>query len=400
MATEQQKPENTRMALDAKSKMHVLVRRVDAGAGAPGKAELEDMNALLMSRNAGDIARSIDALGLMYASDDVPSKRKLGAASLRKALGTRFASPSADRLIRECYFDPFSKTGDAAWAFELVGHPGKAPTSRAATELDLLADGGFIREGSAYVIEPLHDWLILRNLMSISLRLLANSRTAAAEGALGNILGATGFRRIDPQSKAAKDALGGRPAYVIPVGYNPFFSRPLIDLAWNDGDIWPFYCSITEDKDLAEKVLGTNRPKHLIGSPDVRFITSVQADKTEASLSLKSKAGDPENTWLYLAVIAEDADQEATANKFLRAVDAVFGTRSIECGGERGAELRAASHPTNLPEAMWARAWDHQGRYLMSCKHCGRVTFAYMLGGETTFCSPGCRSAYSKAHRG
>lgn len=52
-----------------------------------------------------------------------------------------------------------------------------------------------------------------------------------------------------------------------------------------------------------------------------------------------------------------------------------------------------------MPEAMWTLAWEHPNRYLMSCKHCGRVQFSYMLGGETAFCSPGCRSAYSKAHR-
>ena len=129
------------------------------------------------------------------------------------------------------------------------------------------------------------------------------------------------------------------------------------------------------------------------------FLVNINTDKAKASLGLKKEADSPEKTWLYLALIADESGQEATANTFLRAMDGVFGTREIACGGERGAELHAPSHPTNLPEAMWALAWEHPNRYLMSCKRCVRVQFSYMLGGETAFCSPGCRSAYSKAHR-
>ena len=401
MPAEQPKPANTRLALDANSKMHVLVRRIDVSeAHATHAVELGDMNALLMARNAGDFARSAEALGLVYGASDVPGSRKMDAAALRKALGKRLASPDPTGLLRECYFDPFSQVGDASWVFEQTGHPGKAPTARAAEALNLLANDGFVRDDCEYVFEPVHDWLVLRNLMSISLRILANSRVATAEGTMGNVLTATGFRRIEPQSDAARGALDGKPAYVIPVAYNPFFSRPLIDLTWNDQDIWPFYCRISEvDQSKAEKLLGVVGVKHLVGAKGVRFITSVQADKAKASLGLKKEADSPEKTWLYLALIADESGQEATANTFLRAMDGVFGTREIACGGERGAELHAPSHPTNLPEAMWALAWEHPNRYLMSCKRCGRVQFSYMLGGETAFCSPGCRSAYSKAHR-
>lgn len=401
MPTGQQKPIDTRIALDANSKMHVLVRRIDTGeAPTSWAADLGDMNAILMARNAGDFARSAEGLGLMYRPCDVPATRRMGAGALRKAIGRRLASPDPTGLLRECYFDPFSQVGDATWAFEQIGQPGKAPTARAAAELDILVDNDFVRDGCEYIIEPVHDWLVLRNLMSISLRLLANSRAAAAEGTLDNVLTATGFRHIEPQSDAAQTALDGKPAYVIPVAYNPFFSRPLIDLTWNDQSIWPFFCRISEtDQGEAEKLLGVVGVKHLIGAKDIRFITSVQADKAKASLKLKKEADSPEKTWLYLALIANEGGQEATANTFLRAMDSVFGTREIACGGERGTELHAPSHPTNMPEAMWALAWEHPNRYLMSCKHCGRVQFSYMLGGETAFCSPGCRSAYSKAHR-
>ncbi len=101
-----------------------------------------------------------------------------------------------------------------------------------------------------------------------------------------------------------------------------------------------------------------------------------------------------------MAVAAESDGQKETADALLDGMNSVFGTRRISCCGERGHELCQPSHPTNLPEAMWALAWEHPNRFLMSCRRCGRVQFANMLGGETAFCSPGCRSAHSKAHKG
>ena len=54
MAARQPVPESTRLALDVKSNMHVLVRRIPAGlCPAATSAELEDMNSLLMARDAG-----------------------------------------------------------------------------------------------------------------------------------------------------------------------------------------------------------------------------------------------------------------------------------------------------------------------------------------------------------
>ena len=125
MPTGQQKPIDTRIALDANSKMHVLVRRIDTGeAPTSWAADLGDMNAILMARNAGDFARSAEGLGLMYRPCDVPATRRMGAGALRKAIGRRLASPDPTGLLRECYFDPFSQVGDATWAFEQIGQPG------------------------------------------------------------------------------------------------------------------------------------------------------------------------------------------------------------------------------------------------------------------------------------
>ena len=392
-------PETARLVLDTKSNMHAVVRRVPAGPATGARAiGLEQMNAVLMARDADDFVRAVDGAGLMYAPGDVPAARKMGAAGLRSALGSRLASPDAGLLLSECYFDPFSKAGDNEWEFEGVGRVAKAATSRAAAELALSAGDPFIDEGSEYVVEPLHDWVILRNLMSIAMRILANARAAAEEGRMGDVLAQTGFSLVKPASKAAKNAMGHE-SYVIPVGYNPFFSRPAVDLSWKDENIWPFYCSITEDgKTWLEKAAGVNRPRRLRGAEDVVFLTSVQAGRAEESLSLRRHRSEPDVTWLYMA-IAADEGQEAAANAFLRGMQGLFGTEVVSCGGPKSSEVVSAAAPTNLPEAMWADVRDHENLYIMSCRFCGRTVFANMHGGETSFCSPSCRSAYSQMLR-
>lgn len=398
MPAKQHLPENTRLALDPISQMHVLVRR--AATARPQRqapVSLENMNELLMARDVHAFVLAADALGPMYEAGEVPKKRRMGA---REAAGSRLLPPNADALLSECYFDPFSQVGDNPGEFDETGRVMRAATRRAASELGLSADSSFIEEGFEYLIEPLHDWMIMRNLMSVAMRLLANARVAAEEGRMGAVLADTGFSYVEPKSRPAKSSMA-RPSFVIPVGYNPFFSRPMLDLTWNDGAIWPFFCRITEEaKTTLEKLTGARRPRHLVGAPEVVFLTSVQADRTEASLDLKKTAADSGDKWLYMAVVADKGGQETAANALLRAMEGLFGTRElVSCGGAKSDEVKIERKPANLPEALWANIRSHPNRYLMSCRFCGRTVFANMLGGETSFCSPSCRSAYSQMLR-
>lgn len=394
-------PGNTRLALYSESNMHALVRRIplDAPRQVPA-ATLEDMNELLMSKDVQGFVRAADRLGVMFRAEEVPARRRLSAEKARAAVGTRLLAPDADALLGECYFDPFSKAGENPGEFEETGRVAKAATKRAVAEFGLLADDAFICEGFEYVVEPLHDWVILRNMASIAMRLLANARVAAEEGTMGTLLADTGFSLVEPCSRHAKTAMGG-PSFVIPVGYNPFFSRPALDLTWDDETIWPFYCGITEEpKSRLDKLTGAKRPRRLKGAEGVLFLTSVQVDRAEASLALKKSADDAGDKWLYMAVAADESGQEATANTFLRGLQGLFGTEEVvSCGGAKADEVKVSHSPSSLPEALWANVRSHPNRYLMSCRFCGRTVFANMLGGETSFCSPSCRSAYSQMLR-
>ncbi|WP_322153504.1 hypothetical protein [Paratractidigestivibacter sp.] len=94
-----------------------------------------------------------------------------------------------------------------------------------------------------------------------------------------------------------------------------------------------------------------------------------------------------------MTIAADDRGQEASANAFLRGMQGIFGTETISCGGTKSDEFVVTANPANLPEAMWGNVRSHENLYIMSCRFCGRTVFANMHGGETSFCSPSCRSA-------
>ena len=101
---------------------------------------------------------------------------------------------------------------------------------------------------SARYLEPLQDWVLLRNLLSISLRLGGTMRTRRSEAAENNLLVKSGFiisERSTLSSKLAIDA----PGYTIPVMFNPFYrdGNALInDATFNDESTWPLYRTIAE----------------------------------------------------------------------------------------------------------------------------------------------------------
>ncbi|WP_322153511.1 hypothetical protein [Paratractidigestivibacter sp.] len=144
---------------------------------------------------------------------------------------------------------------------------------------------------------------------------------------------------------------------------------------------------------------GASRPRRLKGTEGVASLTSVQVDQAKASLHLRDADNGPSDTWLYMAIAADDKGQEASANTFLRGMQGLFGTETISCGGTKSDGFVVAANPASLPEAMWGNVRSHENLYIMSCRFCGRTVFANMHGGETSFCSPSCRSAYRRMLR-
>ena len=400
MGKDCEQPENVRVAYDRKPMLHVFVRRLDsrnAGSIDFGNLGYELLNDFFRARDTQALALAVDRLPPLYNQESVPNARPCPSAKLTNALD----APVEDRLLRECYCDPVAiPEGDSPWSFAESGRVARTATRIAATSYSIpdRDDGAFFDDRHLYVIEPLHDWLLLRNLFSIAMRLFA---TAAQDpkSSQSNLLVDSGFRLVRPSSRAARESMGAD-GFVIPVAYNPFFSRPAVDFGWNDKVVWPLFDALTTtDQTPLERFVGFSRPRHLKGFPDIKFLTSVQADQAKASLNLRKTATSEADKWIYLALIpAECQSQKDMADQFLRSLDAALGCSLISCGGQPGAECLAPSYPTNLPSGIWALVKNHPGRLLLRCKRCNRTIFATATGGPTRFCSPACRSAYNKGY--
>ncbi len=391
------------LALDARTNLHVLVRRVriEALDRSYAPIEIEALNELLRARDIEALVRAAAELGPMTASQDWLEGWAYKPSDLQgRHPSIDLQDPDPDLLVHECYFDPFSQsTGDDPWEFDEVGRIARAATKRAAEDYAFskeedfsFADGRFV-----YVIEPLHNWLLMRNLVSIVLRI--GAVFSADEGDDSTVLEDSGFRHVEPTSSAARSSMGG-PGFVIPVAYNPSFSQPAISLTWKDDKIWPFYMSITEPGQTAvQRALGIARPRHLRGSADVRFLTSVQADQAEASLSIRARA-DESAKWIYLVLMQPEGKSQAdVADAFLRALDGQFHKAEVRYTGISTSEIKTQAAPTTLAEAIWDVVRYHPSKYLMCCKYCHRTILAGLQGVKASFCSSACRASYNRELR-
>lgn len=101
---------------------------------------------------------------------------------------------------------------------------------------------------SARYLEPLQDWVLLRNLLSISLRPGGTMRTMRSEAAENNLLVKSGFIKSERSTLSSKLAIDA-PGYTIPVMFNPFYrnGNALInDATFDDESTWPLYRTIAE----------------------------------------------------------------------------------------------------------------------------------------------------------
>lgn len=391
-------PNNIRIAYDNEATLHTLVRRCQASelGGDYTGIDYEILNDFFRAKDVRALALAVGKLPPLYGGKGGVEAHLRSPESLTNSL----ASPVEERLLGECYFDPTARAGDAPWSFTETARVARSAVHDVAANYALPStkDDAFFDGDCLYETEPLHDWLLLRNLLSIAMRIYATAAGKTEDG-LDDLLLEVGFSPVSPTSRAARSNMGAD-GYVIPVAYNPFFSRPAIDMRWDDKVVWPLLSSLVEtDESAWERFAGFSHPRHLKGFPDVRLLTSVQADQARASLALKKAVVSAADKWMYLALISESGEtQKSVADRFLRALDAVFGSSLISCGGEQGAENLIISHPDNLPSALWAIVKDHPGRFLLRCRRCDKTIFATTSGGPTRFCSTSCRTAFNKGY--
>ena len=166
------------IARDGKSGMHVLVRILavdDIGADYP-PIDPDNFNKLMMARDVKSLVLAARDLGSMYMSVDSRPGRTFIPSHLQQDIecGFNLVPPDLESLLSECYFDPYAlpiETDDMG--YRAIGRTGKKSTRELIDELDFTKAGDLSYLDSRFraIVEPLHDWIFARNLLSIIMRI-------------------------------------------------------------------------------------------------------------------------------------------------------------------------------------------------------------------------------------
>lgn len=399
-------PDSIYLAMDPRSGMHCLVRPVPIeDLGHPfGPVNPDDLNELLMARDATSLIEAARKLGPMFkghSAGDLDKKSfkpsELQGDGKHKV---RLEPPEADRLINECFFDPYAEhIAGTDLGFAPSGRTAKTSAANAAAELNFLnaRDLSFADGHLRYLIEPLHDWIFARNLLSIILRIGGLLREDPERD---EVLSSAGFILSDPRTRHQLFMMED-PCYVIPIAFNPFYQKGnliLNSFKFDSRVVWPLYDSITEI--ARTKATKTIIDHHLKTESRVKFLTSVEANRADGRLFLPREQHDPINRWWHMALrTSEGASQLEVANMLLRGLDKVLFKPELAYTGSPMHEIEPAAKPNNLLEAIWLLVRNHPDRYLMTCENCHRTVLSGTQGGERRFCSTSCRATWNRAHK-
>lgn len=166
------------IARDGKSGMHVLVRILAVGdIGADYlPIDPDGFNELMMARDARSLVLATQGLGPMFASEGDLAGRIFVPSELQRGIAGEMDLVPSDLgvLLSECYFDPYAEpVGTGGTGYREIGRTGKKAARELIDGFDFsnAEDLSYLDSQFRAVIEPLHDWIFARNLLSIVLRI-------------------------------------------------------------------------------------------------------------------------------------------------------------------------------------------------------------------------------------
>lgn len=248
---------------------------------------------------------------------------------------------------------------------------------------------------SARYLEPLQDWVLLRNLLSISLRLGGTMRTMRSEAAENNLLVKSGFIKSERSNLSSKLAIDA-PGYSIPVMFNPFYrdGNALInDATFDDESTWPLYRTIVESQ---SRHLGLTNVGCLKGCERIKFVTGPQA-RSDLGRLVPVFTRPTEAKWLYMVI--EDrggASQLELANELINVLDRLLYAPILSYTGKPMEEIAIES--MWLPCSLWSIVRSHPNHYLLTCENCQRTVLSTNQGPNKRFCSDSCRVSWGRTH--
>lgn len=396
------------IARDGESGMHVLVRILavdDIGADYP-PIDPDNFNKLMMARDVKSLILAARDLGPMYISADSLSDRTFIPSHLQQDIECGFILVPSDleSLLSECYFDPYAipdETDDMG--YRATGRTGKKSTRELIDELDFTKAGDLSYLDSRFraIVEPLHDWIFARNLLSIIMRIGGLYRSGADPD---TILEAARFRRMDPTILKKRFNIDTDACYAIPVTFSPFYrmeNSVVNDMSFDALQSCPLYGDLIDNKNSFSRTAVEQHLKRC-SNEFVKFLTPLKASWGKNRLD-NHESHSEEIKWRYM-VVSSNVDGEAInsqmqlGNRLLQAFDGMLFQPQLTYTGVKMAEIAPERKPRNILEAMWLLVRNHPGYYLLTCKRCMRTVFSGTQGGDRSFCSNSCRATWSKEH--
>lgn len=363
--------ESAFLAFDGATGSHCLIRVAPEGSARPPVEPIGavGLNRLLMARDAEALVEAAIGLGPLYGDVRFSGKGCASRAVGDHGMSCDLGAPDAGLVFRECFFDPFAARavdwdrtcgGDAlaseaeplvVGGYAPIGRPRKASARRVCrrygAQVSLCA-----RHDTALVSESLSDWIAIRNLLSIVLR-ISSILHAVGEG--DGVLSLAGFTRVRSDVGRWGEIIGDE-CFVIPI-------------ASSLGHI---------GETLRETV--EQGPIRLLKFPGAST----------------GGCGD----WRYLAVdvVHGERGELESANELLAWLDASIPPRAVEYRPGRGLSYKDGFG--SFLEAAWDVVREHPGRHPMTCEHCGRTVLSTMQGPGKRFCSDSCRVSAGRLRNG
>ena len=252
------------------------------------------------------------------------------------------------------------------------------------------------------LVEPLQDWMTLRNSLSLCARLLAGVEHGSG------LLKGLGFDML-------KSKRLGKELWGIAFKYNPFYSKKI---ALRDEDRFdPLFYALTDQYSEKTNVPFMKRELHGLCPEDHSvFVTTRQIATGHYDAIGPNKEKTPSEKTLYLCVAGGDGGKESS-KEIIRQFSWAFrhlaipqgnkaSCESVDCGwryDQRG-EFQDLAGPKMVPgsfaSALWYQLVYHPHDRLTRCKWCGDALMARSVGTPKEFCCGSCRVQYGRSQKG
>ncbi len=298
-------------------------------------------------------------------------------------------------------------------------YPSKASVSRAIKSFGLIESNGIEElekwkkhdRGCRIAIEPLHDFVVMRNACSVILRLIANYQDPTVD----NPVESSGFMKIVRAQKwwVSKDLRDSY--YVIPIRHNPgvdmttTFSTKWFSNVYAYEMIYPLYSAIAKT--------GAKSQKNGIGSIECADSLSSPAVTGEGYPLFPTKRDyDILDTRCYLG-LRDDIEQDKLIEMFVKEFGEMFkslradpsSTSKDKLGSLIGWEEEIPSPEENtsfkrsyktLASAMVGSLLYRADTIPVVCRNCGKGILIKNKGKRKDFCSASCRAQYYAVENG